>query len=174
MATRKAFRRAVPRRPMSWEGAAFSQAALAGAQTVFTIVSEGTLESSELPTIVRVRGKICWDLSVSGAVPAQGHINFGIRVIPTSAIAAPGLVFTDIGSDWLWWDGAAAQISGGTLTAPLPGNSECQSGETIIDSKAMRVTKRNETLILAVQASSIVSTVTFRYTGFVRVLLKHH
>jgi len=174
VANRRGFRRAVPRRIMTWEGGSFSFATLTNATQVFTVISEAILEAAEEPTIVRVRGRLVWDLQATGAVPAQGLLTFGLIVLPTSAIGVPPGPNSDLSSDWLWWDAALGQISGGTLTAPVPDGSQGLSGIIDIDSKAMRVTKRDQTLVLVIQAANLVSTSTFKVVGSMRILLKHH
>ena len=173
MARRRDFRRAVPRRPVSWEGASFSSLALAGAATTLTMQSEANLESDREPTIVRVRGEIVWGLRVASAIPTNGLLTFGLMLLPTVTIGAAPSPFSDLGSDWLWWKSVPAQIGLGTLAAPTgPRNEVGTHGRFEVDNKSMRKVGVNMTLVLVVQATSITGIATFDFTGVFRFLVK--
>ncbi len=174
MASRRVFQRAASPRRMSWEGAIFALTPATGNQTFSTIVSEALLENTPNPTIVRVRGQLLVRITGVGAAIAAAHLTFGIKLVTgqalgigITAIEHPG---TDIGSDWLWWDTRTVRSKDGITDADM---STAQTVRVSIDSKAMRKVPPNKALVLIVQNTVIVSTITATIEGQVRVLLKH-
>ena len=169
-------RRFVPqrvRRPTFWEGAGLNLTVTTGASVSATVVSEAQLEQVPNPTLVRIRGSLLVLVTAAAATPSSCVAFLGIKVVQAAALAAgaPAVPFTDIGSDWVWWQAVGMNLAGGTVAAP---NSD---GSTIvhrveIDSKAMRKIKGNEVLVFVAQNVVATSTQTFDVDGGMRVLLK--
>ena len=108
MARARVFNRSAPRRRMTWEGAEINATATSGGAVVNTLVSEANLENVPNPTIVRIRGHVLVRQTAQGAAGTRGEAFMGIKLATGLAISA-GIAsiekpFSDIGSDWIWWD----------------------------------------------------------------------
>ena len=170
MANRRVVRRAAVRRPTFWQGSEFQALpSIAGVDsTVSTILTEVNMETVPNGTIVRVRGSYCWTIA---GLDGTGQVTMGMMLVNGSALAV-GIgslptPFTDIGSDWLWWDTFGID-NVGTL-----GDGPALSGQRMIDSKAMRKITLNKALVLTVQIQGIgaangIATI----AGVARVLTK--
>ncbi len=169
-------RRFVPqrvRRPTFWEGAKIDMTVTTGASISQPVVTEALLETVPNPTLVRIRGSLLIIMTASAATPGACLAVIGIKVVSGAALAGASisLPFTDIGSDWVWWQAIPMNLTGGSVAAP---NSDGRSivHRVDIDSKAMRKIKGNEVLVLVSQNVVGVSTQTFDVDGSMRVLFK--
>jgi len=171
MAQRRGFRRGSSvRRPSFWLGNSFQALpSIAGvATTANTIVAEVDLEQAPNPTLVRVRGS--WGFNIAG-LDGSGVLTVGMMLVNAAALAA-GVAslptpFTEIGSDWLWWDSVGIDNVG------TVGDGTVLAGQRTIDSKAMRKVKNNTVLVLVTEISGIgaaagIATI----SGVARVLFK--
>jgi len=132
------------------------------------IVTEAIFENVPEPTVIRVRGSYVF--SETG-IDGTASLFLGIMVADKNAIAA-GVAsletpFTDIGSDWLWWDVAPLDNVGTVAADPV------RTGRRMIDSKAMRKVKNNQALVfvsevVGIGAAAAVVTIVFG----LRVLIK--
>ena len=169
-------RRFVPQRvcrPTFWEGSVVNQTVTTGAAVFSTAVTEAELENVPNPTLVRCRGSLLVQLSSSAATPGASIVVLGIKVVTRAAFAAGGvpLPFTDVGSDWIWWQAIPMNILAGNTPAPTPEDTTTVH-RVEVDSKAMRKISPNEVLVFVSENVVVTSTQTFDVDGAIRYLFK--
>jgi len=175
---RRGFRRSAPVRRTSWEGTLFGFTATTGASFAATAISEATLEANAPGTLIRIRGRLGFQVSAAAADNAQADITYGIIRVTASALAAgvvslptPG---TDIGSDWILYGNVPMGIMDAGSIAIAGGDTGNLATQAIdIDGKAMRKFERNQAFAMVVENTVRSSTMTVEVFGTLRFLLKH-
>ena len=169
-------RRFVPTRmrcPTFWAGIALNQTVTTGASVVTTVVSEADLENVPDPTLVRIRGDLIVQMTVSSGTPGRCVAGLGIIVVRASALAVPAVPspLAQGDSDWVWWTSVGLNLQGGSVGSPnIDGNTI--SHRVIVDSKAMRKIKPNEAIVFVTENVVVSSTQTVDVLGGLRLLLK--
>ena len=135
------------------------------------ILTEGLLEGYGNPTIVRIRGNMmCWNDSTSGS-GAVALVTLGMFLADaaqvTVGISAMPLPFSNIGSDWIYWD----QFIVGEQISNQADANDISFERHIVDSKAMRKVKLNHQLQLVAELQNVEGVPVMNVCGVVRCLL---
>jgi len=144
--------RAGRRTDYEWQGGssmAFAALAAGGTTQQSTIVTVGAF------TLMRVRGH--WSVSFDGDEMAADHLEVGIGLLlqQTGAVAT-SLPLTDPNAPWIWYDQVALYTAEGTNAD----QGFLTSYRGVIDSKAMRRMKPDQSLIFVLETSNIVGAPT--------------
>ena len=123
------------------------------------VQAAGGLSFSDPGTILRVRGQYAVGFD-GGADGDLQKVGFGIAVLATDvflgAVASMPTPLGDVDYPWLFWYESNLQ-----LTVPIAGESSSDImafERVVVDSKAMRKVKPNETVFYIVQTSAAVPT----------------
>ena len=154
-----------------------------GAQLVAAVVTL-TEGSTEVPTIIRIRGTIHLELAAETAADTLQEVGVGIalvddRALAVSASAGVGLpqpIDDEDFEGWMWWRALYLGTSGLAFTAnpESDGTGRRIAADIEVDSKAMRKWDENQTLVYIVQNKPIDGTATEVDVALhARVLIKH-
>jgi len=163
----RGFQRTGARRRSGWENGPVIDLQVTSSGQV---ISTGIVALSDGITLVRSRGLITLQLLVATAAAAGFSGAFGLAIVTTDAFDASAVPdpVTEAGWDgWVWH-------SYFHLKAPLAGvvnNAGLLEREIVIDSKAMRKWRENETLFLASE-HTITGTATMSVEADIRFLAK--
>ena len=172
MARRRVFQRAAARRT-TWEGAQIDLVVPSSDSISQVVITEALFEEHPNPTIVRMRGHILLRQTTQSTTITTGVVFMGIKLATASAVAS-GITaletpFTEIGSDWIWWETRALS----TLDSTLGQSNGTQThSRVLLDSKAMRKVQPNQVLVFVAQHTAIAGTQTSIIVGGIRILLK--
>ena len=126
-------------------------------------------------TILRLRGEIVVDM-VSDAATEAALVGLAIGIASADAVgngvvaSLPGPL-SDVDYPWLWWS-SIPLWSEAVDSASSPAGQLSSNTRVMVDSKAMRKVKPNESLFVMTELSQLAGTPTARVTiGTTRVLL---
>ena len=158
---------------MFWEGSNGTFAIATGGSAIQTIVTEAALENTPNPTLIRVRGEVIVMVTAIGAANAKAICSLGLIIQSNAAIAAGAGAMpqpnADVGSDFLWHRMVPLHVDNAIDTE---GKLGTQASRFEIDNKAMRKFGLNQGLVLNVQNTVLVSTMSFEVTFAMRLLFK--
>ena len=161
-----------PKRPTFWEGSRGSFSVASGGVSMAVQVTEATLENVPSPTLIRIHGHVILNITARGAANAGGTIAMGMIPQSAAAIAAGvgsmPLPATDDGSPWIWHREIALRSN----IAPINGADLLGNLQITVDNKSMRKFDLNQGLVMVVQNSAIVSTLTVDVIAAFRFLFK--
>ncbi len=137
----------------TWDVTGFDQRGIDIALAANSILS--SLVSGSSQTLFRTRGQLQFQLDPGGAVE-QVVIAVGIIVIKTAAVVAgvaavPG-PFTEGSADWLWHN--FVNLSSGEVASPGDTSYPGLVADVMVDSKAMRRLKEDESVALIAEVAS--------------------
>jgi len=139
---------------------------------MFVVVPEATLENVPSPTLVRVHGEVFTNVVARGAASDVAVITMGMIGQSAAAIAAgvgsmptPG---TDIGSPWFWHRRAILASN----IAPPNGTDLGGNARFLVDNKAMRKFELNQGIVVVVENTPLVGSITAEVNVSFRFLFK--
>ena len=173
MANTRFVSRRGPKRRTAWEGAAIDISDLSASPAITTpILVESILEGHGNPTIIRIRGNITVTADTTSSSGSLGLVTIGFFLADsaqvTVGVSAMPLPFSQIGSDWIYWD----QFVVGEQVANEIDNNGISFERHIVDNKSMRKVKLNHALQMVAEIQSCEGTVVANICGVVRILLK--
>jgi len=157
-------RRSGRRTDYRWSGSTFAFPAVATANLTQIIFN-----ATAATTLMRSRGAVLLSL-IDQAVGDQKVVGLGLIVVTEAAVAAGGSALPSPISvpeaEWVWHQYVPLQSQ--TVTEdPSTGEG---TARIIIDSKAMRKMKPNESLVLVLDAADLAGSVSAMVTGGIRAL----
>jgi len=148
----------------TWGGSTFQFVTVNATQQFAAILVSGTSS-----TMFRARGELTANMDVAaaddGMVLGCGLIVLDDAVVAAGATAMPSPA-TDLNANW-WWHSFIGLRALATSNEGLAGGA---SGRILIDTKAMRKVKQNESIVLVVDAVLTSGSPSCDVTGGVRVL----
>ncbi len=167
-----AHRRSRPRTNYSWQGFEFGPASLTATQSVIATLVQVTETLTSDQTVRRTRGSIFVHASPDAATD-NDIVALGIIVVQANAAAAGGTSvpgpIADSGADWLWH--SYVGFDAVSLTA-YAGDAMGLNHRFEVDSKAMRIVRQDQTVILVGEVQN-ATFAELQVEGGIRMLTSH-